>query len=255
MAITICVNRTGVVNRGMAYRLKSRQMQIPNGFKFIQPETGWSAPRFASFTVIANSLRNHRESRPDLVAKHGWRTDQDAVEFELEQFNVRLCLQHGWMDYLDGVEIGGGLPPKSKPPSQQEVEQVSAAAGRAKKIWSGVRTLNDWIDSGEPPVAAELSAERALVCAACPKNTAGDFTSWFTKPAAGAIQKQIEKLADRKLSTPSDAVINVCDICLCPLKLKVHTPLPFIRAHLSEEILRELEKAPACWIPKELVAK
>jgi len=239
----------------MGYRLKSRQMQIPNGFKFVQPETGWQATRFASFDSIVQSLRGHRLSRPDLVAKHGWATDVDGVGFDLEQFNVRLCLQHGWTDYLDGMDVGGGLPPKSRPPSQQEVEQVSVAAARAKKIWSGVKTLNDWIESGEPPVPSEISERRAAVCAACPKNTAGDFTSWFTKPAAGAIKSQIEKLQDRKLSTTLDAKINVCDVCLCPLKLKVHTPLEYIRAHLSEAVLSDLQKVPNCWIPAELTAK
>lgn len=239
----------------MAYRLKDRNKQIPNGYKFVQPETGWQAQRFASFYSIARDLKNHRLGRPDLVTKHGWRTDAEGVEFDVEQFNVRLCLQHGWGEYLDGLEVGGGLPPKSKTPSQQEVEQVGAAAGRAKKIWSGVRTLNDWIDSGEPPVPAELSTKRATICAACPKNTTGDFTAWFTKPAAGAIQKQIEKLADRKLSTPMDDKINVCDVCLCPLKLKVHTPIAFIRTNINESVLVDLQKTPGCWIPTELTEK
>lgn len=236
----------------MAYRLKSRQMQIPNGFKFLQPETGWQAPRFASFQSIVNNLRNHRNSRPDLVAKHGWRTDEDGVAFDVEQFNVRLCLQHGWGEYLDGLEVGSGLPPKSRPPSQKESEQVSAAAERAKKIWSGVKTLNDWIESGEPPVDSVLSEARAKVCSVCPKNTAGDFTSWFTRPAAGAIQKQIERLSDRKLSTSFDKIINVCDVCLCPLKLKVHTPKEFIKAHLSESVLTDLMQVKQCWIVEEL---
>jgi hypothetical protein len=227
-------------------------MQIPNGFKFTQPETAWQAGSYASFQNIVDNLIAHRLGRPDLVAKHGWLTDNDSVANEVEQFNIRVCLQHNWTDYLDGLDVGGGLPPKSTHPSQQEVLQVSAAAGKAKKIWSGVRTLNDWIDSGEPPVPAELSAARAVVCAACPKNTQGDFTSWFTKPAAGAIKKQIERLAERKLSTPSDAAINICEVCLCPLKLKVHTPVSYIKAHLTNEVLNDLKSAPNCWIPAEL---
>jgi hypothetical protein len=238
----------------MGYRLKSRQLQIPNGFKFIQPETGWVAPRFASFNSIAKNLAAHRKSRPDLIAKHSWRTDMEGVEFDLEQFNIRLCLRHGWTDYLEGMEGGGGPLPKSRPPTQSEVEQVSAAAGRAKKIWSGVKTLNDWIDSGDAPVPAKQAGDRAAVCVQCTMNTAGDFTSWFTKPAAGAIKSQIEKLQARKLSTPHDEKLNVCDVCLCPLKLKVHTPLSFIQANMSEAVLSELQKVEKCWIVKEMVA-
>lgn len=236
----------------MAYRLKSRQMFIPNGFRFVQPETGWQSTPNASFYSVTQSLIAHRRGRPDLVLKHGWSLDPETVGNEVEQFNVRLCLQHNWMDYLDGMDAGGGPPPKSRPPSPQEIAQVSVAAGRAKKIWSGVRTLNDWIDSGEPPVAADLSSRRAAVCSACPKNTQGDFTSWFTKPAAGAIKQQIEKLADRKLTTPSDSAINICEVCLCPLKLKVHTPLVFIKAHMNDDVLSDLLAVPGCWIPREL---
>lgn len=236
----------------MAYRLKSRQKFIPNGFRYTQPETGWQSTPNASFYSITQSLIAHRRGRPDLVAKHGWALDENAVGAEVEQFNVRLCLQHNWLNYLDGLDAGGGLPPKSSSPSQVEALQVSAAAGAAKKIWSGIRTLNDWIDSGEPPVPAALSASRAAVCSACPKNTAGDFTSWFTKPAAGAIQQQIGRLVERKLSTPSDATLNVCEVCLCPLKLKVHTPISFVKAHMSDAVLADLLAVPGCWIISEI---
>lgn len=238
----------------MGYRIKNRQLSIPNGFKFIQPETGWTAPRFTSFNSIVKNLTIHRKSRPDLVAKHGWRTDPEGVENDVEQFNVQLCLRHGWRDYIEGLDGGGGPPPKSKPPSPQEVQQVSVAAGAASKIWSGVRTLNEWIDSGEPAVPSELSRVRAITCSACPKNTAGDFTSWFTKPAAGAIKMQIERMQERKLSTPVDDKLNVCDVCLCPLKLKVHTPLKYIKSNMSELVLADLQKVEKCWIVQELIA-
>ncbi len=238
----------------MSYRLKSREKQIPNGYKFIQPETGYQARRFASFDSIVKSLINHRLGRPDLVEKHGWRTDYDGVAAELEQFNIRVCLQHGWNDYLDGVEVGGGLPPKSRPPSQKEEEQVSAAAGVARKIWAGVQTLNDWIDSGEPAVDQVIADGRALICSRCPKNSSGDLISWFTKPAAGAIKRQFERLEERKLKTEYDSIINVCDVCKCPLKLKVFTPMKFIKGHMSDEVFDDLHSVKDCWIVSEMVA-
>ena len=126
-------------------RLKSRQMQVPNGFKFLQPETGWKSTRFASFDSIVTSLIAHRRGRPDLVAKHKWSTDYDEVAHEVEQFNVRLCQMHGWNNYIDQADFGGGEPPKSMPLSQADQRQVSAAAGRVTKIWAGVKTLNEWI--------------------------------------------------------------------------------------------------------------
>ena len=167
----------------------------------MQPETGWQSQKFASFSSIVNSLIAHRMANPALVEKHGWATDQAGVEDAVDAFNARVCVQMGWTDYVMMAE-GESPPPKSRPPSQSELQQVSVAAGRAKKIWAGVRTLNDWLDSNEPPVEAEVSSARAAICAKCPKNTEGDFTKWFTKPAAGAITKQIERVRATSSGVP-----------------------------------------------------
>lgn len=239
----------------MAYRLKSRDKYIPNGFKFVQPQTGWQSGAYASFTTIVNGLIAHRRGRPDLVAKHGWSLDYDTVANEVEQFNVNVCARHGWMNYLEGMDAGGGMPPKSKAPSPAEVAQISAAGAVAKKIWAGVRTLNDWLDSEEPPVIPEISTRRAKVCAECPKNGKGDLTSWFTIPAAGAIKHQLQKLTERKIATPLDDSLNICEVCLCPLKLKVHTPLKHINTHMTNATLADLQEVPGCWIPAELADK
>lgn len=233
-------------------RLKNRQMQIPNGFRFVQPETGWQSVRFASFDSIVKSLTNHRRGRPDLVARHGWALDYDTVSNEVEKFNVDLCLRHGWTSFIDGGQEAFVAPPKPKAPSQEEIAQLSAAAGRAKKIWSGVRTLSDWIDSGASPVAQEIAESRAAICAACPKNTSGDFTSWFTAPAAGAIKRQVEKLQSQKLATANSDKLNICAVCLCPLKLKVHTPLEYIKPHIADGVLADLKSVDNCWIVAEL---
>lgn len=233
-------------------RLKSRQKYIPNGFRFLQPETGWKSTPNASFDSIVQSLINHRKGRPDLVAKHGWSLDHEVVANEVEKFNVRICVAHGWTDYLDGAEGGLTTIPKSKPPTAQEKEQLSAAAGRASKIWAGVRTITDWIDSGADPVAQEVAERRAFICSKCPKNTKGDFTSFFTAPAAGVIKRQVEQLQGRKLTTKLSNELNICDVCLCPLKLKVHTPISFIKQHMSDEVLAKLKGVEGCWIPAEL---
>lgn len=232
-------------------RLKSRQLSIPFGFKFIQPETGWQPRPHSSFTGICQALRAHRIGNPHLAAKHKWATDMADIEAEVEAFNANICVQMGWTDYLMSPP-GEPPPPKTKPPSQAELESVSAAAGRTSKIWAGVRTLNDWIDSGTPPVPVEQAEARASVCAKCPKNGKGDFTRWFTQPAAEAIRRQMEKVTERSLSTSRDKEINVCEVCLCPMRLKVHTPLDYIRAHMTDKILDDLRAVDGCWIPEEL---
>lgn len=233
-------------------RLKSRQMQIPNGYRFVQPETNWQPRRYSSFDSIVTSLISHRKGRPDLMAKHNWSIDYDVVAEEVERFNVNRCQKHGWNNYLDEADFGGGAPPKQMPLSQADQRQVSAAAGRVTKIWAGVKTLNEWIDSGEAPVDQELSNSRALVCSKCPKNGEGDMTSWFTRPAAAAIKRQIEKLEHKKLSTPYDSAINICEVCLCPMRLKVFTPIKFIKAHITDAVFDELPRSPRCWMIDEL---
>ena len=48
------------------------------------------------------------------------------------------------------------------------------------------------------------------------------------------------------LKTSKDAELNVCQACLCPLKLKVHTPMSLIQKRLKPEQRAELD--PKCWI-------
>ena len=45
---------------------------------------------------------------------------------------------------------------------------------------------------------------------------------------------------------------NVCTICSCPLPLKTHTPMPYIKAHMPQAVIDDLrQNAPWCWIVKE----
>lgn len=231
-------------------KLISRQSQIPGGFRFYQPETKWKSAPWASFDAIVNSLIAHRQGNPGLAQKHGWRTDYEGVAAEVDHFNASVCMAMGWVKF---IAQGGGpdVPPKSMTLPQVDPKQISAVAEKVKKIWAGVKTLNDWIDSGEPPVPLDKAVSRAAICSTCVNNGQGDFTKWFTAPAAESIRRQMERVKDLKLATPSDDKINVCEACLCPLKLKVHTPMKYIGPHLTESTLRDLAKNPACWILAE----
>lgn len=243
-------------------RLKNRNAGIPNGLRFLQPETNWKPRPHSSFTGIVQALIQHRKGNPAL--KNKYPTDLRAVEDEVDAFNAKLAQKMGWTDYI--TESAGGAPRTffhpspglPRPPIQRTLAPakdpnvLSAVGEKIKKIWSGVKTIDQWLDSGISGVESSLSESRAAVCAACPKNTKGDFTSWFTAPAAAAIKRQIEKAQSKKFTTPHDEKLNVCDICLCPMKLKVHTPINFIQENMSPEVLAELKAVPNCWIPKEL---
>ena len=236
-------------------RLNNRNMQIPGGFRFYQPETKWfsatAVGSFPSFDRLVTAVVQHRNGNPALVAKYNWNTDPGTVAEEVDAFNAAVCAQMGWAKY---ITVGGDIAPlpKSQPLQQIDQKQVSAVAAKVRKIWAGVKTLNDWLDSGEDPVSAMQAEDRATCCSACPKNQKGDFTTWFTAPAAAAIKRQLERLNDRKIATNLDEQLNVCEACLCPLKLKVHTPIKYIAPHTPEAVLAELRTVPNCWIVKEI---
>lgn len=253
VASNTCKNLQEGLEADMPNRLKDRNKQIPNGLTFLVPETNWRPPKFASFSTIVSGLIAHRRGRPDLVATKGWSLDYDTVADEVDAFNALICARHGWTDYIMGNE-GEPPPPKSQALLAQEKEQIAVAAGRAKKLWSGIKVGRDWLDSGAPPVPKETSEIRARTCVACPKNGKGDFTSWFTKPASEVIAKQVERISGMRLATSVDAQLNVCGVCLCPMKVKVHAPLEYIRNHTSAEVQAELAKVPGCWVIKELTA-
>lgn len=234
-------------------RLKSRDRQIPNGLFFYEPATRWkSSP--GSFENIVQQIIAHRNgNRSLLVDRDHLPTDHDGVANELDNFAANVCAQLNWTEYIVD-STGGSPPPKMKPPTATEISQLAAVGQKAKEIWAGIKTLNAWLDSGEPAVDRGTAECRAVVCVTCPLNGQGDLSRWFTVPAAGAIKRQLEKLHERQLATSVDEQLNICEACLCPMKLKVWTPMKFIKANLSDAVLDKLRGGKDCWILKELAA-
>lgn len=231
-------------------RLNNRNRMIPFGLRFYQPETRFDATSSVSFNNLVDRVVAMRKANPALVAKHGWATDWNAVADEVDAFNAAICERMGWLDFIN--QPGAGAPPTPKFKALQPLaeKQLSAVASKVKKVWQGVKTINDWIESDTPAVPAEQAQKRADTCAACPLNGTGGLEEWFTKPAAAAIKVQFERLAQRKLSTTVDDRLNVCSACLCPLKLKVHAPLEFISPHMGDDVRALLD--PSCWITSEI---
>ncbi len=223
-------------------QLKSRSHQIPNGFVFYQPETGWKPPPFSSFDSIVSNLISHRKGNPFLIQQHGWSVDPIEVANEVEAFNVRVCVQMGWYDYLHGADGGGSaIDPFYQGPQVHK--------GKLSQLVAGGKTLVKWLSSAAEAVPQPLANHRAAVCAACPLNEKGDYASFFTIPVANAIRAAVEKRREMKLSTPFDAELTVCGACSCPLKLKVHMPIKTIMEDMPRESFDSL--APQCWIRAE----
>jgi hypothetical protein len=228
------------------YRLVSRQKQIPNGFLFYQPQTGWKAPRFASFDTIVTSLVSHRRANPFITKKFNLSTDPRVVAEEVDEFNAKVCVRMGWNDYVANMVAAGGQPgvpfPQLPPPKTSLLEGLGRVA-------AGGKVILEWLTSGEEAVPQDVADGRAAVCITCPLNTKGDWTTFFTTPLANKIREAIEQRKAWNLKTPYDEALAVCSACSCPLPLKIHMPWDRIRSRISQEAFDAL--APNCWIRRE----
>lgn len=219
--------------------LKEVQKHIPGGFQFFVPQTNWKPAPFSSIDSIVQQLIQHRRGRPDLVAKLGWSLDPAQVTAEVTAYQVAVCVQNGWNDYLLGGSEGA-VP--FQPPTRHSLLQKVNAVG------AGTRTLIDWIQEGQPTVAQEAASRRGEICAACPKNGKGGLEAYFTVPVSNAIRHELERKREMKLETPSDESLGVCEACTCPLALKIHLPLANILPKLLPDQKAALD--PSCWITK-----
>lgn len=221
-------------------RLINRNVQIPGGMKWYQPETKWEAPRYASFEVIVTNLISHRLANPFLMEKHGWSVDPDTVRDEVDAYNAKICEQMGWTNYISG--IGDPSPPLSQRPLQSLLQ-------KSQHVVAGAETVVDFVRKDEA-VAPEISQRRAEVCAPCRFNTEGDLLSFFTRQASEAIRKALEIVRGENLTTTRDGKLGVCSVCDCPLRLKVHFPIERIKQKMPQEVREKLPEW--CWIVKEL---
>ena len=232
-------------------RLKDRNKQIPGGLKFYLPEVKWTSPgNYPSFDIISNALLRVIKANPALAKKHAWPTSLAAVENWVDLYNATICARMGWEDYVV-TDTGGSLPKSEAPHQALSLSGLAAAAAKAKALVSGAKTLMEWVDSNEPPVPPELSTHRAIVCSQCPQNQTGDWTSWFTIPVAELIKRMLEKAHARKMTTPRDDQLNCCLVCYCPLKLKVHVPIEWIRKRMNPDEAAKLKAVSNCWITQE----
>ncbi len=242
----------------MGQRLKNRNGQIPNGYRFKQAEINWDSVKVLglhpSFTRLVDALQSARLANPHFATKHKWATDKAGVANDVEAYQVKLCLSAGWTSYI--TDIGGGAPPplaQHRNPDEQRLLDV--AAKRARNVFGGVSAITDWQKDGAKAVPKEQAESRAAVCVECPLNGQGDFGKWFIAPAAAAIKRQIEWLTSQKLSTTQDSKLNICEGCLCAMKLKVWMPIDYIKKGLSDETISELRKGKECWQLKEMEAQ
>jgi hypothetical protein len=223
-------------------RLNDRNVQIPNGFKYLQPETGWQPPAWASFDTIVQLLIRHRQGNAYLASKHNWSTDYNTVANEVDAYNTLLCIQHGWLDFISaGAEAAPDLPKSPRP--RNALQNVAV----------GADNIREFLKDPSLKAPKEKAERRAATCADCPKNGKGDWTTWFTVPFSNSLREILGEMKDQDYTTSFDDRLKVCTVCQCPLPFLVHFPVQIKYQRMTAEERAELWEK--CWIRKEMAGR
>lgn len=212
---------------------------------FYQAETGWQAPAWLSFDSLVHEVVMHRRANagrfPNLSQ------DRATVEAEVDAYNTER------MKSIDGgnafIQDGGSAPPNFPMPLRQ-ARAEGDVAGAVKNAVAGIATWLEWF--GDEPVAKFKAEGRAAVCVACPLNVRGNVLQRFNAVTGQALTSVFAAMHSRKMLTPFDNQLGVCDACDCPMKAKVWTPIKIIANHLRPEAREKLWAE--CWMRKELLS-
>jgi hypothetical protein len=225
----------------MNVRLKSRRECPPSGF-LVSIGTIARDKQFWSFAEAVAWFHGVAVANPHL----GLPTDPVKIENYIDTQNaVRVLGIPGAESYV--IKEGG--PGHWETKKATLLKPVVAVGGAIKQLAAGAEILREWLGEGAVPVARELAEARAETCVKCPENGLGDLTRWFTTFTSESIRKGVEALQKQDLKVVKHDKLGICNVCLCPLKLKVFTPLKHITPHLSAEVQAKL---PAhCWMVTE----
>lgn len=229
-------------------RLKSRNHFPPVYFRYLQPETGWDSTKFVGqqgIDAVARALLEHRKGNKHLAEKHGWKMDYGQIVDEVDEFTAILNLKAGHYDY-----VATDSPPNPLKPLTSSLPGNVAAAAGAKRIVGGLKAFIELFGEEGSPVAHDEAERRAAICAVCPKNDKDlNWIEKFETGAAHLLKMQLSIRHDMKLETSKDKELGLCAACGCPMELKVHAPLEFIRKRTNSDVMMNLHSS--CWIPKE----
>lgn len=143
---------------------------------------------------------------------------------------------------------------------QKKTGAVRAAIDRLSRSVAhaadGGRILVEWLGDGAKPVPVEISQARANVCLsggpdgkACPHNKDGHSFFKWTADKVRAVAEQMNAKERLKLRVLGEEGLHSCEVCECPLALKVHVPLNNILQHTDEAMLNAFP--PWCWMTNE----
>lgn len=226
-------------------RLKDRNKFIPNGFRYIVPETGWTAPLHSSFDALVKALIQHRRGNPHLARKHNWSLDYNVVANQVDEYNAAICVAHNWNDFI----LNEASFPKLTPPRPNIGSASAGAVAAVKRTVAGVKVVSDWLGSGLRPVSQERAEKRASICVKCPLNQDPNWLQKLDAIAAKQVKTLVEVKNDLTLKTSLDDKLLSCQACDCYLPTKVWIELQHVLKNTSAEARARLD--PFCWIISE----
>jgi hypothetical protein len=218
-------------------------MWPPQGWRFRQPETGWTAPGGQTFGQVVEAIIAHRQQNPRFKLS----TDRATVENELDDYTCAILKNDE--HWCVGSTVASFSVPLPAFPKLEEARR--SAAGGVKFLANtkvGIKTWMEWFGHGIP-VSRTQAEERGNVCVSCPLNQKGNLMDRFTKAAADEILAIFAAMNDLNLHTSNEAHLHVCQGCSCPLRAKCWVPFDVIAKHMKEETWGKLD--PACWMLKE----
>jgi hypothetical protein len=230
--------------------LKSDQPP-PNGFQYFQAETGWDSLTMSPSSqwdlgLLCREIQKMRQANP----RFNLNTDLNAIKTEVKQVNAMRMLSIPGADYY----ITQDSAPSYVSPKQLRPLRKNASAGAVagvNRLISGAGTILEMFGESGPDTK-ETAERRASVCVTCKFNDKGDWTRFFTEPAANVIRSRLGIVKDLDLTTSKDAELQTCTICACPLKLKIYARIQHILAHMPEKVRQDIaENAPWCWVNSE----
>ncbi len=231
----------------------------PGGWRYFQPEIEWPTNpkefRGIGLDATVDRILQKRAANP----RFGLSLDRAQVTHDVLVFTEAVVRKMKGTESYFINDMPTPMPTASFPLARNLVHRVAAVAGTIKKQVAGVGLLIDWLGDGMEPVPIELATARARVCAtsgpggeACPFNRPATGLQKLSSAAAEDIRQLMETRKDLKLETPHDAALHTCQICECPMPLKVWTPLKHIVEKTPAATMAQFRSQwPMCWIVTE----
>ncbi len=192
--------------------LTQKNTTPPDGFKYLQPETGlWISGDFLSELVErVCAHRQHKGIAP-------W----DAASVEKEVVN-QICM-------AAPKGVCRGEEGESYEPFRSNIRRLSLT-----KIATATEVLIEWLRSGMHIVPKEESQRRAAICRGCPMNQIP--SACICTP----FWKMLEKIIPQDRKEPG---LHICAICGCANAAKILVPLS-----VAIESTAGLRVPQHCWI-------